>query len=353
MENLCRKAWKEKYDLINHEGTPTLSWHLLRKCWGLFPQGGKVLACNLHSHLNTVLRLLPHSDSWTYWFFEKAPLNGVLKFQGYGQKAWINILSKKYLYYKYYIIIILLSIMMIPTFATFYEKKAEGWHWYEPIVVSDELSQERDKEATPSPKTLKEKAGEELKAFKKDLQERLELALMYPSHAHIQNYMEIQHQMMERGELFAKRWMEVLFRTPSLDYSLKHPWSQKARHIFLEEKQKKTKEIIRSLSKSYGLFFFFEARCPYCRSFASTLKHFSLTYGWEVLAISMDGSSLKEFPDAREDNGTAEVLGVTVLPTLLAVNPQEGKVIPLSHGMNNIDHIEERIRILYEEGEEK
>lgn len=246
-------------------------------------------------------------------------------------------------------------ILSLPISANFYEKKAEGWHWYEPIVLIErDASKEKEKpDVTSSPKTPKEKAGEDLKNFKKDLKEKLELAVMEPNHANIKSYMSLQHQMMERGELFAKRWMEVLFMNPSLDYSVKHPWSQKARHIFLEEKQKKTKEQIQKLSKTYGLFFFFRADCPYCRAFAPTVKHFSREYGWEVLPISMDGSTLKEFREARPDNGTAKALGVTVLPTLLAVDPKSGKVIPLSHGMNSMDHIEERVRVLSQEGEKE
>jgi len=283
-------------------------------------------------------------------------------------ESMINSPLAKCMYYKYYNMTTMMSIVQtvlyipfcLSSSAHFYDKKAEGWHWYEPTpIIEPEPSPEEENKASPSQslnipsQSLKEKAGEELKAFKKDLKERLELAVMYPSHTHIRAYMEKQQQMMERGELFAKRWMEVLFMTPSLDYSLKHPWSQKARHIFLEEKQKETKTLIKKLSKTYGLFFFFEAGCPYCQAFAPIVKHFSEDYGWDVLAISMDGSMLKEFKEARPDNGTARVLGVSVLPTLLAVDPQKGKVIPLSYGMNSIDHIEDRVRALYQEEEDK
>jgi conjugal transfer pilus assembly protein TraF len=156
--------------------------------------------------------------------------------------------------------------------------------------------------------------------------------------------------MTDRAELFGQRWMEVVYTNPHLDYSLKHPTGQMARHIYADQKTKATKATITKLSKNNGLFFFFKAGCPYCHQFAPIVKQFAATYGWKVIAISLDGSTLPEFPDAKQNNGIAENLKVQSLPTLLAVNPDSGKVLPLSVGMTTIDGIEDRIRTLYTEG---
>ncbi|MBL0941388.1 MAG: conjugal transfer protein TraF [Alphaproteobacteria bacterium] len=104
--------------------------------------------------------------------------------------------------------------------------------------------------------------------------------------------------------------------------------------------------LIKELAKTHGLFFFFKANCSYCHAFAPIVKSFARTYGWQVLAISLDGSQLKEFPQAIFDNGAARTLGVTSVPTLLAVEPKAQITIPLSFGMSSQDQIEERIRTL-------
>jgi len=237
--------------------------------------------------------------------------------------------------------------------AGFYESKAEGWHWYEDNLNLPPQNME------PSDPTLNKKEvqllspTQELNALKEELEQALHLAVMHPTQKNVRQYMEKQQRMFNRSELFAQRWLEVLFMHPNLDSTIQNPINQAARHLYLDQKQINTENTIRSLSKKYGLFFFFKASCGYCHQFAPIVKRFSEKYGWEVLAISLDGSSLPEFPNARMDNGSARNLNVTILPTLLAVSPSNNHVIPLSFGMNSIDHIEERIRVLVKSGEVK
>lgn len=239
--------------------------------------------------------------------------------------------------------------------AQFLEKKAEGWHWYEDLP---QPQKKEDKKKPPQPESVKIKLPEpkpltpteQLQAFKKEVESRLHLAILQPTRENVQAYQEIQKVMADRSEHFAQRWMEVVYTTPHLDYSLKHPTAQAARHVYLDEEAKKKTLMIKGLAKSHGLFFFFKASCPYCHQFAPIVKSFAQKYGWLVIPISLDGSSLPEFQDARADNGIANRLNVTSLPTLLAVNPKTQVVIPLSVGMTTHDQIEDRIRVLVQGG---
>ena len=230
-------------------------------------------------------------------------------------------------------------------YAGFFEKKAEGWHWYETDV------RKKEKKRAPVLKSLT--ASDILQSFKKEVEQRLHLALVRPTYENVRAYQEIQKTMMDRAELFSQRWMEVVYTTPHLDESIKHPISQAARHVYLDERQKSKAETIKALSQKYGLFFFFKSSCPYCHRFAPIVKQFAQTYDWQVLPISMDGSQLPEFPHTQHDNGAATKLNVTHLPTLLAVEPKSGKVIPLSFGMSSQDQIEDRIRVLVKAGDLK
>lgn len=227
----------------------------------------------------------------------------------------------------------------------FIDKKAEGWHWYE-----DGLKEKKKDE--PKASSLPEPTDYEaqLNAFKQEIVKAKAKALIEPSYHNVRVYMLLQKEMMEKASNFAYRWKEVLYTSPDLDYTIKHPVSQAARHVYLDLEKQKTEQAIYGLSKTHGLFFFYSGACAYCHKFAPIVKSFSEKYGWQVLAISMDGSALHEFPEYQNNNGTAQNLGVQVLPSLLAVEPSTGQIIPLSFGMTTHDQIEDRIRTLILKG---
>lgn len=231
------------------------------------------------------------------------------------------------------------------------QRKAEGWHFYEELF--------RDDPSPVSPKAPQKEGAlsgdpsdpvSRLKAFRKRVEYLKAAAVMDPTRENVQAYMTIQKQLMARSSRFAQRWMEVVYTTPHLDYTIQHPTSQAGRHVYLDQQKEKRDQQVRALSQTYGLFFFFSNTCAYCKSFAPIVKAFADTYGWEVMAISMDGSHLPEFPQAVRDNGTARSLGVQFVPTLLAVNPVDQQTIPLSHGMSSQDQILDRIRVLIMKG---
>lgn len=239
-----------------------------------------------------------------------------------------------------------------PTKANFIDRKAEGWHFYEPTLKVEALKADNIKKIQKEPESLKKEDKTpndpltRLNAFKKSVERLKAIAVLNPTYHNVKAYMEIQKVLMERSTRFAEKWMEVVFTAPSLDYTLHHPTSQAARHVYLDEQHREMKAEIGKLSRTHGLFFFYRGDCPYSRQFASIVKSFSAKHHWEVLPISLDGAILPEFPEARMDNGASRALGVSSVPTLLAVEPKSGKVIPLSRGMSTHDQIEDRIRVL-------
>lgn len=230
--------------------------------------------------------------------------------------------------------------------AQFLERKAEGWHFYE----DKEKPQPTEDSISPPPEPLSKSKEEDplqiLEAYKKNLERLKAQAVLNPTFENVRTYMVAQKQMMGKAGVFAQKWLEVVYQTPQLDDTVRHPTSQLARHVYLDEKQAQMKQEVVKLSQTHGLFFFFHKSCPYCKGFAPIVKAFSQTYGWDVMAISMDGSSLPEFPEAVLDNGVAQRLGVTSLPALLAVNPQTEQIVPLSYGLLSQDQILDRIRVL-------
>lgn len=227
----------------------------------------------------------------------------------------------------------------------FFNTHSKGWHWYEKITEEDEpIKDVKKDEQKQKPMT----ARETVKAYSKELENRLHKAWMNPTDENIQSYMEMQKDMVDRSETFSKNWMQTIFTNPLLDETLKNPVNQKSRHIQLDLQRQKTKETIKSLSKEYGLFFFLSSKCAYCHEFAPIVKNFSELHDWEVLAISLDGGQSDVFKNTVPDNGLFEQWNVQVLPALFAVNPTTGHVIPVAYGLTSIDEMENRIMKLIE-----
>ncbi|HUX79814.1 MAG TPA: conjugal transfer protein TraF, partial [Alphaproteobacteria bacterium] len=123
------------------------------------------------------------------------------------------------------------------THATYYDRKAEGWHWYEDKYQKVEIrEQKKSSQVVEDQKEIKKSEGDKtqndprlrLGAFKKEVERLKAIAVLNPTYHNVKAYMVIQKELMDRGTRFAQRWMEVVYTTPKLDYTLRHPTSQAA-----------------------------------------------------------------------------------------------------------------------------
>ncbi len=238
---------------------------------------------------------------------------------------------------------------------TFFDRHAEGWHWYQdPVRVEEqkpETKRDRDTPHKSEPKKIKKTKkkmtpSEQIAKERQELQEALDAALVNPTPETLKRYIVLQSRMMNETEKFTQVWQQVLMTTPELDETLKNPVDQGALRVAEQLKVKDLSQRIAALSKDYGLFFFFKGQCPYCHEFAPIVKRFSEKYGWSVLAISMDGGTLPEFPHAKRDNGAATKLQIQHVPALMAIHPKTGQIIPLAYGMVSEAEIERRVMTL-------
>jgi conjugal transfer pilus assembly protein TraF len=226
--------------------------------------------------------------------------------------------------------------------ANYFTVHERGWHWYERGVQSENEKEKSSSKSSPL---------ERLKKYQEKLEIAKAEAVLDPTPENVEAYQRLQYEMLKKSHRFANVWMQNVHRNPEINYSLKSPTSQNARHIYLIEEQRKKEEKISSLSKSYGLFFFFKNDCRYCEAFAPIVKRFSEKYHWEVLAISEFGETNPHFSRNVKDNGLAETWNVSVYPSLFAVNPKTGDVIPIANGMISIEEMEERIVSIIRENE--
>jgi conjugal transfer pilus assembly protein TraF len=241
------------------------------------------------------------------------------------------------------IVICLISELDIILASDYFSDHERGWHWYQAEPGSDDKKEKNSKSKDESSPL------ERLKKYQKKLETAKAEAVLNPTPENVKNYQMLQYEMLEKSHKFADVWMQNVYRNPEINYALKSPTSQNARHVYLQEENRKKEEKILALSKSYGLFYFFKNNCRYCEAFAPIVKKFSEKYQWEVLAISEFGETNPNFARNVKDNGLAETWGVGVYPSLFAVNPKTGDVIPIANGMISIEEMEERILTITKE----
>ena len=158
--------------------------------------------------------------------------------------------------------VILFCLLSATAFAkddTYYDERAEGWHWYDD--PADEVVETKTPQAEQTPSVS---ATDEMKALQKILEETKNKAVLYPTEENIANYVMIQNQIMNHSRDFAKGWQAMLVNSPDLNYQVSHPTNQVGRQVYLDEKSETQDKSIHEFFKDKGLYFFFRSTCPYC-----------------------------------------------------------------------------------------
>ena len=221
---------------------------------------------------------------------------------------------------------------------SFYNRHSEGWFWYRESGIERQESGKQTAEG--------KKASELLQQYRQKLEHSLHQALMNPTEQNVKTYMINQKDMMERAEAFSRVWQKMVITNPNLNRDVAYPTSQYVRPVYEAELRHKKETTMAGLSATFGLFYFFKEGCSYCTAFAPIVKRFSEKYGWDVMAISVDGSSSEIFPKAQEDQGMVAALGIESLPALVAYNAQTQEIVPLSYAAISLDQLEDNVMTL-------
>ena len=222
---------------------------------------------------------------------------------------------------------------------TYWRQHREGWFWYrDPLPPK------------PRPPSTTPKKPRDLADFE-SLQQRLEelkrVAVMNPTDTNLLAYMRFQRMVMDKSQVFADRWQRLVWSAPDLDYGLSgRPTNAMAINVFDDQQRDRDAQTVRTLAATHGLIFVFRSDCPFCHRFAPILKRFEQDYGMTVLAISLDGGTLPDYPDARPDNGMAARLNATAVPALYLTAPARREIRPVGFGLMSMSDLLERVAAL-------
>lgn len=222
---------------------------------------------------------------------------------------------------------------------TYWRQHREGWFWYRDPLPA--------KPRPPSTTPKKPKDLADFEALQQRLEELKRVAVMNPTDTNLLAYMRFQRMVMDKSQVFADRWQRLVWSAPDLDYGLSgRPTNAMAINVFDDQQRDRDAQTVRTLAASHGLIFVFRSDCPFCHRFAPILKRFEQDYGMTVLAISLDGGTLPDYPDARPDNGMAARLNATAVPALYLTAPARREIRPVGFGLMSMSDLLERVAAL-------
>jgi conjugal transfer pilus assembly protein TraF len=221
---------------------------------------------------------------------------------------------------------------------TYWRQQREGWFWYRDPVPPK----------TRPPSTPKKPEGlSDFEALQRSLEDLKRVAVMNPTDTNLLAYMRLQRMVMDKSQVFADRWQRLVWSAPDLDYGLSgRPTNAMAINVFDDQQRDRDAQTVRGLAITHGLIFVFRGDCPFCHRFAPILKRFEQEFGMTVLAISLDGGTLPDYPDARPDNGMAARLNATAVPALYLTAPARREIRPVGFGLMSMSDLLERVAAL-------
>lgn len=247
--------------------------------------------------------------------------------------------------------ILLLIFLISPVHSNWYLGEQKGWLWYKrtlPIIKKEENDSAIKKNELSKGLSYSGR----IEALRKNFEEIQAKAILEPTLDNVQMMQQAQNAIMNRATEFEKAWMLASLLTTQNFRSSDQP-SPQHRKVYQEQLDHQLDQKIRTLAKTYGLFFLFKEDCLYCHEFAPIVKDLMNLYGFECKAIggrpstSVDGKVLELFPDAEADNGTIAALNPEgIFPSLFLVNPQSRQVIPLAHGLVSLSQLRENFKVI-------
>lgn len=216
----------------------------------------------------------------------------------------------------------------------YFERGEEGWFWYEP--EPKRAPEPTIEETKPEPKhgPTESTVVEEIDPvepkplstawFRANLDDFRDLALDDPSPANVEAYLYLQRIALERAGSFAEASAAAAAKDPWLDANSERPIATYAAQAIDAQAETARTTVLSELAKDAGILFFYQAGCPLCDSQAGVLKLAEDVHGFEVIAVSLDGSPPSGgLQTHRVDDGQAENLGVAALPATFLIQPPD------------------------------
>jgi len=179
----------------------------------------------------------------------------------------------------------------------------------------------------------------------------LDIATDNPTRENVENYLYLQRLATDKSSAFVETYKEVVVGNPWLDENVRRSMTTAGAKKIDRFAREQRETILKEINHTNGIFFFFRSDCPYCHAMAPILAKLRDIHGFDILPISIDGKGLPSdhFPSFRINNGHAEQMGVTSVPSLFLVN-RSGDIQSIGTGVMSITDVKTRVIIAAKKG---
>ncbi len=184
-----------------------------------------------------------------------------------------------------------------------------------------------------------------LAAIGKRLEELKARAILDPSEANVAAFIRYQREQLDRASTFSDQWQRTIWQNPGLDYTLQRPVSTLGKRAWIDNRRREVDRTMATLSRRYGIFYFYAQACAACEVFGPILKSLAERHRFNVVAVSMDGGPNRTFPDHVVDAGQHERMGLSsrATPALVLFDTIAKRPMVIGTGILSADEIQERI----------
>lgn len=230
------------------------------------------------------------------------------------------------------------------TAPVYFDRHREGWFWRRELTKPPQKKKEKESSPKILPPTLKE--------IREQTEALLNRAIEAPTEENVLAYVAYQRLVMQRAEAFSRTWQRVLWQHPELDPTVENPVVTAGLSVASAEEARKRDLALSQLAQRSGLLYFFSGGCPLCEIQSPLLASFAETYGFSVVAVSLDGAADPVFSGAKVDRGAAGKLGVEKTPAIFLARPPS-EVLRVGTGLLSVEDLAGRLYRLSEIAEKE
>ena len=223
------------------------------------------------------------------------------------------------------IFLLVLSINHYSLANGFYEDRERGYYAYEEIEIEEEKIEKN--EMTEKPMS----AVETLRAEGEEMEELFAEMQLNPTKENIHAYIKKSREITNRSFTASMAYGDEMFFTEGLSNRPKGQYAPTVSIAHDEEEIGITNKII-AHNKKYSLIYFLRSDCPYCAQFSPILKRIVEETDFNVLAVSLDGKGMADFPEVVYSKRLIEKSKVQAVPAVYLLDPVENKVQAVSFG---------------------
>ncbi|WP_412500626.1 conjugal transfer protein TraF [Vibrio cyclitrophicus] len=236
----------------------------------------------------------------------------------------------------------------------FYDRKAEGWFFYEVEPEEKEVPKPKPVAVQPPPpppeqEQMAQSEGPEYFSaawFRENLPKYKDAWWDNPTIENAKAFAYMQRFAMDRSEQAQDAYELAILGDPYLDEVSRRPYATFASQQVDSKAGKERQTLLGTVASRVGLFFFYQPNCEMCEIQAPIVKMLEQGYGFTVVAVSSDGTPFPGniFPEFKVDNGHAEQLGVVTYPALFLASP-DGSFAPVGQGVMSLPDTANRILV--------